>query len=71
MAEVITTESQADALPHGAIIRDNMGDAMQKKGDHGWEMTGEAGRWGPSWIAFPATVLFSPEPNDSGEASRG
>lgn len=57
MSATITTEAGANDLPHRTIIRDNNGDAMQKFGN-GWEMTGEPGRWGPSWIAYPATVLW-------------
>ncbi|WOF23827.1 hypothetical protein N8K70_03865 [Microbacterium betulae] len=59
MAEhgVITSEAEADALPVGSIIRDHMGDARQKVSGRGWEQAGVAGRWGPTWIAFPATVL--------------
>ncbi len=60
MAETITTEQEANALPVGTIIRDNMGDARQKVSGHGWEQAGEAGKWGPSWIAFPAQVLWTP-----------
>lgn len=61
MPETITTEAQATALCHGAIIRDRNGDAFQKHGETGWDMAGESGRWGPTWIAYPATVLYDPD----------
>lgn len=57
---VITTEPEANALPVGTIIRDNVGDARRKVSERGWEQAGEAGRWGSTWIAFPATVLYTP-----------
>lgn len=60
MAETIATEPEANALPVGTIIRDNMGDARQKVSGHGWEQAGASGKWGPTWIAFPAQVLWTP-----------
>lgn len=56
----LTTEAEANALPIGAIIRDNMGDARQKASALGWEMSGVDGEWGPTWVAFPAEVLWLP-----------
>lgn len=65
---VITTEPEVNALPVGTIIRDNMGDARQKVSERGWEQAGESGRWGPTWVAFPATVLYTPDwADDAGE----
>lgn len=65
---VITTEPEANALPVGTIIRDNMGDAREKVSERGWEQAGESGRWGPTWVAFPATVLYTPDwADDAGE----
>jgi hypothetical protein len=56
--DVITTEAEANALPWGTIIRDNMGSARKKVSDRGWECSGVSGQWGPTWVAFPATVLY-------------
>ena len=58
MSASITTEAQANALGYGSIIRDKNGDALQKVSERGWHITGETGRWGPTWIAYPATVLW-------------
>jgi hypothetical protein len=58
----ITTEREANALRHGAVVLDRNGDAFQKVGETGWEMTGTSGRWSASWIAFPAFVLFAKPP---------
>lgn len=55
-AEIITTEAEADALPVGAIILDNMGDARQKVTPLAWEQAGVEGHWRSAWIALPARV---------------
>lgn len=57
---IITNETEANALPVGSIIRDNMGDARQKVSDRGWEQSGVVGWWGPTWVAFPAEVVWVP-----------
>ncbi|WP_223690094.1 hypothetical protein [Leifsonia poae] len=58
MSVKVTTEQEAAGLPLGAVVRDGMGDIFQKVSDTGFEMTGVGGRWGPSWIAYPAVVLW-------------
>lgn len=67
VGQVITTEPEANALPVGSIIRDNMHDARVKMTERGWELSGEVGLWGPTWIAFPATILHLP----AADAERG
>ena len=59
-ARIITTEAEANALPVGSIIRDNMGDVRLKVSDRGWEQSGVVGWRGPTWVAFPAEVLWVP-----------
>lgn len=68
-ASKLATEAEANALPIGAIIRDNMGDTRQKVSALGWEQSGVVGEWGPTWVAFPAEVLWLPveQEGESGE----
>jgi len=54
----ISTQAEADALAAGAIIVDKQGDAFQKRADMRWGMVGEFGGWSPSWIVYPATLLW-------------
>ncbi|MEZ3156877.1 hypothetical protein AB1K56_08080 [Microbacterium sp. BWR-S6Y] len=65
----VRTEAEANALPVGSIIRDNMHDARVKVSERGWEQSGTSGRWGPTWIAFPARVLFVPRDFDAALAA--
>lgn len=65
----VHTEAEADALPVGSIIRDNMHDARVKVTERGWEQSGERGKWSASWIAFPARVLFVPRDYDAALAA--
>lgn len=64
---IITNETEANALPVGSIIRDNMGDARQKVSDRGWEQSGVVGWWGPTWVAFPAEVVWVPVKQEGAE----
>lgn len=53
----IKTEDEFVAAPVGCVMRDSQGDVFVKKTERGAEMTGAVGWWGPTWVAYPATVL--------------
>jgi hypothetical protein len=57
---MIAAEREANAADEKTVIRDVNGDVFEKVSGRGWEMTGESGRWGPTWIKYPATVLWAP-----------
>ncbi|WP_295792034.1 hypothetical protein [uncultured Microbacterium sp.] len=65
----VHTEAEADALPVGSIIRDNMHDARVKVTERAWEQSGERGKWTASWIAFPARVIYVPRDYDAALAA--
>lgn len=58
----ITNEAEANTADVGTVIRDSMRDVFEKVSDTGWQMTGVDGKWGPTWIAYPAAVLI-PDPD--------
>lgn len=67
----VHSEEEANALPDGSILRDNMNDARVKVGPRAWEQSGAAGKWSASWIAFPARVIYVPRDYDAALAATG
>lgn len=65
----VHSEAEANALPDGSIIRDNMNDARVKVGPRAWEQSGVSGKWSASWIAFPARIIYVPRDYDAALAA--
>ena len=60
VGQIITTGAEANALPAGSVVLDNMGDAQKKLTLTAWELGGAEGAWGVTWVAFPARILHIP-----------
>lgn len=60
VGQIISTEAEANALPAGSVVLDNMGDVQKKLTMRAWEIGGAEGAWGVTWVAFPARILHIP-----------
>lgn len=60
VGQILTLEAEANALPTGSVVLDNMGDVQKKLIENAWEISGVDGRWGVTWVAFPARILHIP-----------
>lgn len=56
----ITTVDELDALQHGSIVINKLGEAISKYGEH-WFFPGVKHRFAVSAIALPASILHVPE----------
>ena len=61
LVSAVGSESQMEALPIRTVVRDRNGDVFEKVAERGVEMTGQTGKWGLSWIAYPAQIIYQPE----------
>lgn len=63
---LVTSEEGGRQLFNGTAVRDASGDIYEVR-NGGVVMTGEIVIYSWGWVTFPATVLWSPAPEGSGE----
>lgn len=60
MIGTVTSEATLEKLPVSTVLRDLNGDVFEKVAERGVEMTGVVGKFGLSWVKYPAEVLYNP-----------